>query len=85
MRGLAVDLAPLRVNLVEPGAVETGLWASVPGGQEGREALKRRFAERTTVGGIGGAEDVAEAYVYLMRDRFAAGSVVASNGGTLLK
>ncbi|KAL1639956.1 hypothetical protein SLS58_007382 [Diplodia intermedia] len=84
MRGLAVELAPLRVNLVEPGAVETPLWgASVPG-EAGREAMRRRFAERSTVGRVGRPEDTAEAYVYLMKDHFAAGAIVESNGGTLL-
>ncbi|OJD28855.1 short-chain dehydrogenase [Diplodia corticola] len=88
VRGLAVDLAGvppcgIRVNLVEPGAVETPLWDGVaPGG--GREAMRRRFAERSTVGRVGRPEDTAEAYVYLMKDGFAAGAVVESNGGTLL-
>ncbi|KAL0257523.1 hypothetical protein SLS55_008337 [Diplodia seriata] len=82
MRGLAVELAPLRVNLVEPGAVETPLWGSVP--VEGREAMRRRFGERSTVGRVGRPEDTAEAYVYLMKDHFAAGAIVESNGGTLL-
>ncbi|OMP87500.1 Dehydrogenase/reductase SDR family member 2 [Diplodia seriata] len=84
MRGLAVELAPLRVNLVEPGAVETPLWGSVSEEAGGREGLRKRFGERSTVGGVGRPEDTAEAYVYLMKDRFAAGAIVESNGGTLL-
>ncbi|KAB2573951.1 Short-chain dehydrogenase/reductase SDR [Lasiodiplodia theobromae] len=82
MRGLAVDLKPLRVNMVEPGAVETPLWDSVPGAS--REPMKERFAARSTVGRVGRPEDTAEAYVYLMKDYFAVGTIVESNGGTLL-
>ncbi|GME66396.1 Short-chain dehydrogenase/reductase SDR [Neofusicoccum parvum] len=84
VRGLAVDLKPLRVNLVEPGAVETPLWDRFAVGGVEREAFRRRWAERTTVGRVGAPEDTAEAYLYLMKDHFAAGSVVSSNGGTLL-
>ncbi|KAH7025388.1 short chain dehydrogenase [Macrophomina phaseolina] len=81
-RGVAVDLKPLRVNVVAPGAVETPLWNSLP--EEGREDVKRRFAERTTVGRLGRPEDVAEAYLYLMKDYFVTGTLIASDGGTLL-
>ncbi|KAL1617266.1 hypothetical protein SLS56_011070 [Neofusicoccum ribis] len=84
VRGLAVDLKPLRVNLVEPGAVETPLWDRFAVEGVEREAFRRRLVERTTVGRVGAPEDTAEAYLYLMKDYFAAGSVVSSNGGTLL-
>ncbi|KAI0807284.1 short chain dehydrogenase [Fomes fomentarius] len=81
-RGLAVDLKPLRVNLVEPGAVETPMWDSLPA--DARAGVKKHFTERSTLGRVGDAEDTAEAYVYLMKDYFATGSIVSSNGGTLL-
>ncbi|KAF4311095.1 Short-chain dehydrogenase/reductase SDR [Botryosphaeria dothidea] len=82
MRGFAVDLKPLRVNLVAPGAVETPRWDRLPA--DGRDDLKRRFVEKTTLGRIGQPEDVAEAYVYLMKDHFVTGAFVASDGGALL-
>ncbi|KAL5340461.1 hypothetical protein BJX70DRAFT_396711 [Aspergillus crustosus] len=77
-RNLALDLRPLRVNLVSPGAVDTPMWGE--GGVP--EGLSR--GEGTALGKVGTAEEVAEAYVYLMRDSNATGSVVSSNGGSLL-
>ncbi|KAI0806940.1 hypothetical protein C8Q74DRAFT_1225146 [Fomes fomentarius] len=73
---------PLRVNLVEPGAVATPLWHSIP--VESRAAAMKLHAENSTLGRVGDAEDTAEAYMYLMKDYFATGSIVASNGGMLL-
>ncbi|KAB8238538.1 hypothetical protein ETB97_008221 [Aspergillus alliaceus] len=82
-RGLAVDLAPIRVNTVSPGAVLTEIFGSL--GAEDMEKLVERFRAGTLVGEIGRPEDVAEAYLYIMKDRFVTGEVVGSNGGRLLK
>lgn len=83
-RGLAVDLAPVRVNMVEPGAVETELWARFAGsgaeGERRREVLKGR----SLTGTIGRPENVAEAYAWCMRDGFVTGAVAATSGGRLL-
>ena len=79
-RGLALDLAPIRVNLVSPGGVDTPLWASV----ENKESLLKSIAAATTTGDIGHVEDVAESYIYLMKDKNISGSMVATNGGALL-
>jgi NAD(P)-dependent dehydrogenase (short-subunit alcohol dehydrogenase family) len=78
-RGLALELKPLRVNMVVPGAVRTERW-----GPAASEELFDKFAEMTTVGRIGKPEDVAEAYIYLMKDGFATASFVETNGGRLL-
>lgn len=37
-----------------------------------------------TTGAIGQVEDVVEAYLYLMKDKNASGSIVETTGGTLL-
>ncbi|KAL4932434.1 oxidoreductase, short chain dehydrogenase/reductase family [Aspergillus undulatus] len=75
-RNLAVDLKPLRVNIVSPGAVDTPMWgeAGVPDGLEEQTLLKK----------VGTAEEVAEAYLYFMRDTNATGSCLSTNGGSLL-
>ncbi|RAH69236.1 oxidoreductase, short chain dehydrogenase/reductase family [Aspergillus aculeatinus CBS 121060] len=83
-RGLAVDLAPVRVNTVSPSAVLTELFDTF-GDEEAKLAAVERYAEETLVGEIGRPEEVAEAYVYLMKDRFVTGTVVHSEGGKLLK
>lgn len=83
MRGLAVDLKPLRVNIVSPGAVHTELFDRFAEHGNLEDVLKA-WSAATTTGEIGRPEDVAEAYVYLMKNRFASGSVVNSDGGRLL-
>ncbi|KAJ5759632.1 NAD(P)-binding protein [Penicillium odoratum] len=82
-RGLALDLAPVRVNTVAPGAVNTELFASIPEGM--REQVFNSFKDQSTTGTVGRPEDLAESYIYLMRDQFVTGSVIESNGGILLK
>lgn len=82
MRGLAMDLKPLRVNLVEPGAVGTELFEQVPG--DVLEGMLEVFRKSSLTGTVGRPEDVAEAYVYLMKDGFVTGSIVESNGGVML-
>ncbi|MEV6116187.1 SDR family oxidoreductase [Streptomyces sp. NPDC052109] len=80
-RALAVELAPLRVNVVSPGMVRTELWRELP--EEARKELFRS-AESLPVGRIGEPADVAEAYLYLMRGGYSTGSVVVVDGGGTL-
>ncbi|EPE04612.1 short chain dehydrogenase [Ophiostoma piceae UAMH 11346] len=81
-KGLAVDLAPTRVNVVLPGAVDTELWNIMP--QEQKEGYFAAVSKKLLAGSIGRPEDVAEAYLWLLKDRFATGTFAASNGGALL-
>lgn len=82
-RGLARDLAPIRVNLVGPGPVETELWTS-NGETANLDELKSSIASALATGAIGKVEDVVESYLYLMKDRNTTGSMVYTNGGGLL-
>lgn len=81
-RALAIELAPIRVNIVSPGVVRTPLWASIA--EADREVLYRQTAERLPVGHIGEAAEIAEAYLYLMRQSYATGQVVVVDGGGAL-
>ena len=81
-RALALELAPLRVNAVAPGVVRTELWRDLP--EADRNGLFASAAESLPVGRIGEPEDVAEAYLYLMRGAYTTGSVVVVDGGTVL-
>ncbi|KAF4220098.1 hypothetical protein CNMCM5878_002128 [Aspergillus fumigatiaffinis] len=73
--GLALDMKPLRVNFVSPGPVKTGMFP---------DEVAEMLAKRTTLGKVGSVEEVAEAYVYLMKDTNATGSCVSTNSGSLL-
>jgi NAD(P)-dependent dehydrogenase (short-subunit alcohol dehydrogenase family) len=77
-RNLALDLKPIRVNLVSPGAVDTELWGP------NREQLVAQFSKGAFMGKIGTAEEVGESYIYFMKDTNATGSMISTNGGSLL-
>ena len=79
-RGLALDLAPIRVNCIAPGAVETELWN--PFKETGKyDQLSQAFIDRSTTKQIGKVEDVVQGYLYLLQDRNMTGMVVSSNSG----
>jgi len=80
-RGLALDMKPIRVNAVSPGAVDTSLWNISD--EEKQEAFKK-WETKMATGRVGQVEDVAEAYLYCMKDRNLTGSVISTNGGALL-
>jgi NAD(P)-dependent dehydrogenase (short-subunit alcohol dehydrogenase family) len=82
MRGLTVDLAPIRVNVVSPGIVETPLYAGIP--EEQRQAMFNGIAQKLPVGRIAQPEDIAESYVYLAKNGFTTGTVILIEGGALL-
>lgn len=83
VRGLAVDLRPIRVNLVEPGAIDTELFQRTFTGEQ-LEKFRESFKKETLVGLIGTPEDMSEAYLYVMRDGFLTGQTILSEGGLLL-
>ena len=82
MRGLAVDLKPLRVNMISPGLVKTELFNSFS--PEGLDTVMMNVATQTTVGVIGKPEDTAEAYLYAMKDQFVTAAVIDTNGGRFM-
>ncbi|KAF2118152.1 hypothetical protein BDV96DRAFT_610991 [Lophiotrema nucula] len=80
-KGLAVDLAPIRVNYVEPGAIHTELVQKL---EDAHPGVIEKFKGATLTRTVGEPSDCAEAYAWFMRDRFANGTVAATNGGQLL-
>jgi NAD(P)-dependent dehydrogenase (short-subunit alcohol dehydrogenase family) len=81
-RALAVELAPVRVNAVSPGVVRTALWSNMS--EADRDAMYRDIGAALPVGRVGEARDIAQAYLYLMREGFSTGQVVVVDGGTVL-
>jgi NAD(P)-dependent dehydrogenase (short-subunit alcohol dehydrogenase family) len=81
-RALAVELAPIRVNAVCPGTVRTELWSGMT--EAARETMYRDAAQRLPVGRVGEADDLAETYLYLMREGFSTGQVLVVDGGGVL-
>lgn len=81
-RNLALELKPIRVNLVSPGAVDTPLWDTLS--KEQREALYKELSEKMPTGRVAKVEHIAHAYLFLMQDENCTGTVIDSNGGSLL-
>jgi NAD(P)-dependent dehydrogenase (short-subunit alcohol dehydrogenase family) len=81
-RGLAVELAPVRVNAVRPGAIRTPLWDAVP--EPRRTAVLGALAERTITKTVGQPDQIAAAHLYLMDNQFVTGTVLTVDGGAIL-
>ncbi|TFW19360.1 SDR family oxidoreductase [Duganella callida] len=79
---LAKELAPLRVNVVSPGMVETGMWG--PLSDADRKAMAQRAGAGLPVGRVGQGDDLAQVYLMLMQNGFMTGTVVDVDGGGLL-
>ncbi|EME45049.1 hypothetical protein DOTSEDRAFT_33643 [Dothistroma septosporum NZE10] len=81
-RGLALDLKPIRVNLVSPGAVDTELWSHLT--EEQKQDYFKEMSKTIPVGKVASVEDVAESYLYLMKDQNITGAMISTSGGHLL-
>src|ERR1700676_1738337 len=81
-RALAIELAPIRVNAVSPGVVRTNLWQNMS--SEEREQLFESVGKRLPVGRVGEAHDIAQAFLFLMKEGFSTGQTVVVDGGTVL-
>lgn len=81
-RGLAQDVKPVRVNAVAPGAVLTEHHSGHS--PEALDDLLKQFRDGTLTGTVARPEEVAESYIYAMKDPFLTGTVIDSSGGGLL-
>lgn len=79
-RALARELAPeIRVNAVAPGSI---LWPDTQQGEEKSEAAKAAILQRTPLGRIGDAEDIARTIAFLVTDApYITGQVIPVDGG----
>jgi NAD(P)-dependent dehydrogenase (short-subunit alcohol dehydrogenase family) len=81
-RSLALDLAPVRVNAVSPGIIDTPIRAAMP--EAARQDLLARTAAALPVGRVGTGEDIARQILAFMTIGFMTGSVVYLDGGALV-
>lgn len=75
---LARELAPIRVNAISPGIIDSGSW-------DGMGAAKERFlqasAAGTLVGRHGVNDDITEAVLWLLSAGFVSGETIHVEGG----
>jgi NAD(P)-dependent dehydrogenase (short-subunit alcohol dehydrogenase family) len=81
-RAMAVELAPVRVNIVVPGLVKTELWANMS--KDEQDGMFAYFAEKMPVKHVAVAEDIAKTYLYLMTQTYSTGQSVVVDGGYVL-
>ncbi|RWB71739.1 MULTISPECIES: SDR family oxidoreductase [unclassified Mesorhizobium] len=79
VRALAVELAPIRVNAVSPGWVDTPIWELVAGDRKAQTLAA--MAERLPAGRVGRPEDIADAISFLMGNGFTTGETLHVEGG----
>ncbi len=82
-RALAVELSPIRVNVVSPGLVDTPIYSGMP--EEKRKAMFNAVAGASLVKRIGKPEDIAETVLYLMNNGYTTGSTLYIEGGIMLR
>lgn len=78
-KALAVDFAPLRVNVVCPGLVDSPLWRDMPAAD--RKQMIARAGQALLVGRVAAPEEIAQAYLYQMKNAFSTGGVLVVDGG----
>ncbi|RZU01798.1 NAD(P)-dependent dehydrogenase (short-subunit alcohol dehydrogenase family) [Kribbella rubisoli] len=77
-RSLALELAPIRVNAISPGVIDTGAWDGLGAGKDDyfRDISRRNPARR-----IGTADDVAQTVLFAMTSTFVTGTTLRVDGG----
>ena len=82
VRALAVELAPIRVNCVVPGVIRTPLWGSMDA--QTRDELFQQVSKSSLVKRVGEPDDVADGFLYLMKQRNGTGQSLLIDGGSAL-
>ncbi|MDT3405441.1 SDR family oxidoreductase [Mucilaginibacter terrae] len=78
-KNLVYELSPVRVNVVSPGLVESPTWDFI--GENDRPGFYETAAEGLPAKRIGQPEDLADAALYLMNNKYTNGTVLTVDGG----
>ena len=81
-RSLAVDLAPIRVNAIRPGLIDTPLVDRLAG--PNKDALIKTFVGNSPAKRAGRADEVADAVLFLMKNEYVTGTTLIIDGGASL-
>jgi NAD(P)-dependent dehydrogenase (short-subunit alcohol dehydrogenase family) len=81
-RALALELAPIRVNCVSPGIIDTPIRAAMP--EAARKEMLEKTAASLPVRRVGLGEDIARQIIAFMENGFMTGSIVYLDGGGLV-
>lgn len=79
VRGLALELSPVRVNAVSPGVIRTPLWDGMDDAT--RAAFFASAAGKLPAKRVGEPQDIANAVLYAAATGFTTGSTITVDGG----
>ena len=78
-RSLALELAPIRVNAISPGVIDTGAWDAL--GEQGKAAYFADIGTRNPTRRIGTPDDIAQGVLFAMTSTFLTGQTLHIDGG----
>jgi NAD(P)-dependent dehydrogenase (short-subunit alcohol dehydrogenase family) len=81
-RGMAVELAPLRVNTICPGSFDTPVLDRAFGAR--KDEVLASYLSSLPLGRLGRPEELAHAALFLMTNTYVTGTVLHVDGGSLL-
>ena len=82
-KALAIELAPIRFNVIRPGLINTSLWDFMS--ESERDVMMEDAAKSIPSGRVGEAEDIGLAAISIMVNSYINGSVINVDGGSFLK
>jgi NAD(P)-dependent dehydrogenase (short-subunit alcohol dehydrogenase family) len=78
-RSLALELAPIRVNAMSPGVIDTGAWDAL--GEQGKADYFANMIARNPARRIGTTDDIADGVLFAMTSTFLTGQTLHIDGG----
>jgi NAD(P)-dependent dehydrogenase (short-subunit alcohol dehydrogenase family) len=78
-RSLALELAPIRVNAISPGVIDTGAWDAF--GEQGKADYFADISSRNPAGRIGTIADIAQGVLFALTNTFLTGQTLHIDGG----
>jgi NAD(P)-dependent dehydrogenase (short-subunit alcohol dehydrogenase family) len=81
-RSLALELAPIRVNAISPGVIDTGAWDGF--GEQGKADYFAHIRASNPTGRIGTVEDIVSGVIFALTNTFLTGTTLHIDGGESL-
>jgi NAD(P)-dependent dehydrogenase (short-subunit alcohol dehydrogenase family) len=78
-RSLALELAPIRVNAISPGVIDTGAWDAF--GEKGKADYFADISTRNPARRIGTPDDIAAGVLFALTNTFLTGQTLHIDGG----
>jgi NAD(P)-dependent dehydrogenase (short-subunit alcohol dehydrogenase family) len=78
-RSLALELAPIRVNAISPGVIDTGAWDDF--GERGKADYFAGISARNPAGRIGTPDEIVQGVLFALTNTFLTGQTLHIDGG----